>query len=155
MNKKIIYMLIAIIILSIGLGVFFVLKEKNKAENNVEEQQGLKINTNNTKIVDGEKVNIDIDKSMQIENLTLTNIILQTEQDTCKFTADVLNKATEKFIGGTVVIAFRDKNGTIISFMETIIPEIQPGESTKINTATTADVVNASNVTIEIVKNEM
>ena len=152
-GSAIVLFIFAIVFFIVCVGIFLYLKNNN-SEGQSGAEQGLKINQNNTRIVDGEKVNSEpkVTQDRDVGELLLTNIVLQTENDTCKFTADVVNNALEDFQGGNAVIGFRDMNGAAISYMETVLPVIKSGESYKLDTSTTADVVNASDFTIEIVK---
>lgn len=110
-------------------------------------------NTENAKIVDGEKVNTsNATKDKNVSGLKFTKVILKTENGVSVFMADVKNDTGKDFAETMVIISFKDKTGTIISDMEMAIPAILKGNTISVNAATTADVVNASDIAIELVE---
>lgn len=110
-------------------------------------------NTENAKIVDGEKVNTsDATKDKSVDGLNFTNLILKTENGVSVFMADIKNDTGKDFTESLVRISFKDKTGTIISDMDMTIPAILEGNTISVNAATTADVVNSKDIVIELVE---
>ncbi len=130
----------------------------NNGENDGAEASGTSLidmsNTENVKIVEGEKVNtVDkITKDRNIEGLKLTNINIQTENSISMFTADVKNDTGSKFNGGAIKLTFINSEGEEYADFEAWIPEIEAGGSNTINAGTTMDIVNSSDMKIELLK---
>lgn len=130
----------------------------NNGENDGEEASGTSLidmsNTENVKIVEGEKVNtVDkITKDRDVEGLKLTNIKIQTENSISMFTADVKNETGSKFNGGAIKLTFINSEGEEYADFEAWVPEIEAGGSNTINAGTTMDIVNSSDMKIELLK---
>ena len=111
-------------------------------------------NKENVQIKNGEKVNIseEIEKEREISGLKITDIQLRTKSGVSNFTATVENASGEDFAGRVVVLKFKKSDGSSLADVEAWIPAIKAGETNTINASTTIDVVNASDVEIELTK---
>lgn len=80
---------------------------------------------------------------------TLSNITMVKGEDGTTITANLTADVTEKTAGKDAVMKFYNKNGELLSQMGTYIPQVKPGETSMFSTATTSDVANAYDFTIE------
>ena len=68
------------------------------------------------------------------------------------FTADVKNETGSKFNGGAIKLTFINSEGEEYADFEAWVPEIEAGGSNTINAGTTMDIVNSSDMKIELLK---
>ena len=111
-------------------------------------------NTENVEIVQGEKVNNSnkITQDRNLNGLKLTNIKIQTENNVSMFTADVKNDTGSRFNGGAIKLTFFNASGEEYADFEAWIPEINEGGTNSINAGTTMDIVNSSDMKIELIR---
>ena len=147
-QKSSIVIIVICMLLIIGFVIILINKKGNK--NGTSSATN---NTNNIQVIDGEKVNIspNITKDREIDGLKLTNIKLKTDKDTITYTANVKNESGKDFEGGKFILRFKDSSNTQIAVLEAKVVKIKNGESDIIGASTTADIVNASDVKIELV----
>ena len=124
-------------------------------ENNLVEEKVQLVDVNNKEnvdVVDGEKINNaeSITKDKEVNGFKFTNIKLQTESGVSTFTATVTNGSGKDFNGGAIKLTFKDSSRNEIANFEGWIPEIKNDESPSIDAGTTTDVVNAADMTIEM-----
>lgn len=105
---------------------------------NVKEENGLKVNTSNK-----------LKETKTFGIYTLENISVIKGETGTAITGTLTANVTEKTAGRDAVMKFYDKNGKLLSQMNTYIPQVKPNESVTFSTETTADVANAYDFTIE------
>lgn len=162
-NKKMYLktIIILLIVLIIIIGVV-ICKNKSKKvnkqqEESIQQSQNGDIDMNNTenaKIENGIKQNTseNILKDREIEGIKITDIKLEAQEGLSHFTATVKNDTSKKFDGGVAKITFTNKDGSVYAELEVYIPEIAQGGVNAIDAATTSDIINAYNFSIELEK---
>lgn len=167
-NKKIVIISLLLIIILIIIGVV-VIKNINttKKQNNEnkelynEEESNTPVpaidmnNTENAKIEDGVKQNTseNILKDRNLNGISITEIQLNAAQDGLShFTATVQNNTSNDFSGGVAKITFTNQDGSLYAELEVYIPEMKAGTTNAIDAATTADIANAYDFSIELEK---
>ena len=101
--------------------------------------------TDNVEEINGEKVNTSnkLKQSKTVGVYTFSNISMSNGTTGTVITATISSTVTEKTAGRDATMKFYDKNGKLVSQMETYIPQVKPGETTTFRTETSADVSNA------------
>lgn len=159
-NKKMHLIIIIILIIAIIIGIILFKnkpEEFNKTQENIKQSQNGYIDMNNTenaKIEDGIKQNTseNVLKEREIEGIKITDIKLEAQEGLSHFTATVKNDTSKKFDGGVAKITFTNKDGSVYAELEVYIPEIAQGGVNAIDAATTSDIINAYNFSIELEK---
>lgn len=162
-NCKIIIGIILVIIIIISIISVVIIKKQNinNQENNeiIENRQynsGLidMNNTENVKIENSLKENIseNVLKDRTLEGLEINYIKLYAQDETSYFSALVKNNTGTDFTGKVAKISFINKDGNIYDDLEIYIPSIKNEDMTQINSATTADITNAYDISIEFEK---
>ncbi len=159
-NKKMYLIIIIILIIAIIIGIILFKnkpEEFNKTQENIKQSQNGDIDMNNTenaKIEDGIKQNTseNVLKEREIEGIKITDIKLEAQEGLSHFTATVKNDTSKKFDGGVAKITFTNKDGSVYAELEVYIPEIAQGGVNAIDAATTSDIINAYNFSIELEK---
>lgn len=159
-NKKMHLIIIIILIIAIIIGIILFKnkpEEFNKTQENIKQSQNGDIDMNNTenaKIEDGIKQNTseNVLKEREIEGIKITDIKLEAQEGLSHFTATVKNDTSKKFDGGVAKITFTNKDGSVYAELEVYIPEIAQGGVNAIDAATTSDIINAYNFSIELEK---
>lgn len=108
-------------------------------------------NTENAKITEGTKQNTSskLAEEKTYKGMKIKNIKLVAEGGITRFTAKVENTTSSDYEGGGVTIIFKNSDGSEYARLEGILPAIGSGESNEIDAATTADIANAYDFTIE------
>lgn len=101
--------------------------------------------TDNVEEINGEKVNTSnkLKQSKTVGVYTFSNISMSNGTTGTVITATISSTVTEKTAGRDATMKFYDKNGKLVSQMETYIPQVKPGETATFRTETSADVSNA------------
>lgn len=161
-NFKLIIVIILIIAIIVGIIIFI---NKNKQQEQVNEQQEEMLeqeqigqidmnNTENAKIEDGVKQNTseNILKDRDLNGIAITEIQLNAQEGLSHFTATVQNNTSKDFAGGVAKITFTNQDGSLYAELEVYIPEMKAGATNAIDAATTADIANAYDFSIELEK---
>lgn len=162
-NWKIIIILLVIIAIIIAGIIIYKNNQKtkqeqpeNKEEVVQQEQIGLidMSNTENAKIENGIKRNIseNILKERDLNGISITEIQLYAQEGLSHFTATVQNNTSKDFAGGVAKIIFTNQDGSVYAELEVYIPEMKTGATNAIDAATTADIANAYDFSIELEK---
>lgn len=156
-KKKLILIIVAILIIAI-IAVYFISSNKEENTNILNEentQDGIGLidmnNTQNVNIVNGEKQNNseNLLKDREFDGLLIKEIQLYTQNGMTEFTAKVINDTGKDFSGKIVNLKFTNKDGSDYAQLEVYMPEIKAGGTNFINAATTADIANAYDFSIE------
>ena len=110
-------------------------------------------NTENAKIENGVKQNTseNILKDRNLNGIAITEIKLSAQQEGLSyFTATVQNNTSKDFKGGVAKITFTNKDGSVYAELEVYIPEMKAGAKNSIDAATTSDIANAYDFSIEL-----
>ncbi len=171
-NRLFLFIIISIIIICIIIGIVVLNNNaKNNSENNnsnnnqansngnnsyVDGSTGI-IDMNNTKnatISNGIKKNTSnkLSQEKTFEGMKITNILLQAENGVSTLTANVENTSGKDFSSKSIVMKFTNEDGSSYAELEGIISDVKAGETTMIDAGTTADIINAYDFTIEILK---
>ena len=151
-EKRWIILLIAVVIIAIVLIVVLPRVSNNEGEVQRGESEQAKENEEKytTVLDDGTKVNTgeEFNSTKTYGNLEISNIQLSENNGTSVLLADVTNKGESTHEQETVKITIvgEDNSETTVN---AIIGTIEPGETIKLNTSMTADVVNAKDFKIE------
>lgn len=149
---------VILIIVGIMIGILLIVrgvskKEKNLGETNIQEEQN-KQNEEKyvTTLNDGTKLNNsgEFNKSKKYKDIEISNIQFTYESGRTVLLADVKNTAGTKHTSEIVKLTILDENNEIIDEVNAIMPNIEAGETKKLNTIITgADRVNAKDFKIE------
>lgn len=153
-EKKFIYTVIGFLILI--MIVVLCIKSSNK--NKLEQQ---KASENNTQLEDYvtsfEKIGSDV-KVNNNEDLAKTKIYNNVEMSNIKFTsqngnsvlvADVKNIGEIKHEKEIITLSIIGSDDTEIATLDTILTDLEPGETKQLTVLATADIVNAKNFIIK------
>ena len=149
-EKKWIMLLIGIslvIILIIGLSLQGGKTEEEKTEEVNEEKY-------TTELSDGTKINTseELNKEKTYGNLKIGNIQYTEQEGMSVLLTDVTNTGSTKHEMEIVKITIIGENDEVITEINAIIEEIEPGETVQLNASITADVSNAKDFKIEAVE---
>lgn len=149
-EKKWIMLLIGIslvIILIIGLSLQGGKKEEEKTEEVNEEKY-------TTELSDGTKINTseELNKEKIYGNLKIDKIQYTEQEGMSVLLADITNTGSTKHEMEIVKITIIGENDEVITEINAIIEEIDPGETVQLNASITADVSNAKDFKIEAVE---
>lgn len=143
-----------IIVAAIIIVVLFVFANNRKTEDQVaggettENEVGEKYTT---ELEDGTKINTseELNNTKTYNGLEISNIQFTERDGMSVLLADVKNTNSTKHELEIVKINILGENGEVITDIEPIIGEIEPGETIKLNASITGDVTNARDFTIE------
>lgn len=101
---------------------------------------------------DGTKQNVSdkLAETKTFSNYEVSNIELREKDGKCEILADVKNIGTTKADVVLLDITLLDKDGNEIVTIGGIIGNVEPGQTVKLNSASTADFSNAYDFTIKI-----
>ncbi len=108
-------------------------------------------NTENAKVEGGTKENTSskLLEPKTYKGLTVTDIKLVAEGGMSRLTATVRNDSSQNFEGEGIVVVFTNKDGSEYARLNGILPSVLPGDTNEINAATTSDIANAYDFTIQ------
>ena len=100
---------------------------------------------------DGTKVNISekLSETKTIDGIEITDIELTENGNVTQLLATMTNTSDETQGGYVAVLTLLDEDGNVLLEMSPYIAELEPGESTTLNTSATFDYANAYDFTIE------
>ena len=100
---------------------------------------------------DGTKVNISekLSETKTIDGIEITDIQLTENGNVTQLLATMTNTSDETQGGYVAVLTLIDEDGNVLIEMNPYIAELEPGESTQLNTSATFDYANAYDFTIE------
>lgn len=160
-EKRVIITILIIIAIAVALSVYFVKqnkKEEGKSETPeqgaIEEQEVYNLidmnNTENVEIVGDTKENNSekLKQEKTFLGLKVSDIRLVAENGLTNFTAKVENIGDTDFKEKTIVIIFKNQDGTEYARLNGYLPDIKKGESNQIDASTTSDLSNAYDFTI-------
>lgn len=166
-KKSNISLIILLLILIITVITVFIVKNNkgnsSNIENNDNEKEKINYNEENQYIEENvgiENIIKDLSnnlikekeyKGMKIENIKIIKSDETDENSTNikKFSILIHNTTDNKYEGGNVTIVFRNEDNSEFSKLEMALPEINPGEATRVEAGTTANIQEANNFTIE------
>ena len=144
LNKKIIYALIAILV--VGIVIVSVIFGVNRIEGiklgNIFEQKEVQITTEENK-------SEEFAKEKEFLGLKFQNISLKRENGITFFSANVTNSTETKFEEKDVKIIFQNENLEQIANLTTKIKAIEPNETIKFEATTSIDLLNSYTFVIE------
>ena len=100
---------------------------------------------------DGTKVNTSekLSETKTIDGIEITGIELTESGNVTQLLATMTNTSDETQGGYVAVLTLIDEDGNVLLEMNPYIAELEPGESTQLNTSATFDYANAYDFTIE------
>ena len=119
-------------------------KDKNDGSQKYTEMVG-NVEVNNSK---------GVTKDKQIDDLKIQNTQVKKDNGITYIYADVVNEGKEAQGGFYVFISMKDEAGTEIIGFETMLPVLQPGETTNIEVGSADEFVNAYECTMTKVVEE-
>lgn len=101
---------------------------------------------------DGTKLNISdkLNETKRVENFEIGNIQLTDRNGVSVLLADVKNVSETSTDWTIITITLIDKIGNTIQEIEGVIKDLQPGETTQLNAATSADYANSYDFKVKI-----
>ncbi len=153
-EKKVIFTLVGILVAV--LLIILIVKgfgnnsknPSNSASNNEEVSNSEKYVTdlaNDVKINNSK----DLNSVKKYNNIEFSNIQFTSQNGSSVLLADIKNVGTTKHEKEIVTITILGDNNTVITTFDTVLTEIQPGETKKLNSIVTADIVNAKDFTVK------
>ncbi len=153
-EKKFIFTVIGFLILI--MIVVLCIKSSNK--NKLEQQ---KVSENNTQLEDYvtsfEKIgsdvkvnnNEDLAKTKTYNNVEMSNIKFTSQNGNSVLVADVKNIGEIKHEKEIITLSIIGSDDTEIATLDTILTDLEPGETKQLTVLATADIVNAKNFIIK------
>ena len=153
-EKKFIFTLIGFLILI----MIVVLSIKSSNKNKLEQQ---KASENNTQLEDYvtsfEKIgsdvkvnnNEDLAKTKTYNNVEMSNIKFTSQNGNSVLVADVKNIGEIKHEKEIITLSIIGSDDTEIATLDTILTDLEPGETKQLTVLATADIVNAKNFIIK------
>lgn len=101
---------------------------------------------------DGTKLNISdkLNETKRVENFEIGNIQLTDKNGVSVLLADVKNVSETSTDWTIITITLIDRIGNTIQEIEGVIKDLQPGETTQLNAATSADYANSYDFKVKI-----
>lgn len=101
---------------------------------------------------DGTKLNISdkLNETKRVENFEIGNIQLTDRNGVSVLLADVKNVSETSTDWTIITITLIDRIGNTIQEIEGVIKDLQPGETTQLNAATSADYANSYDFKVKI-----
>lgn len=153
-EKKFIFTVIGFLILI----MIVVLSIKSSNKNKLEQQ---KASENNTQLEDYvtsfEKIgsdvkvnnNEDLTKTKTYNNVEMSNIKFTSQNGNSVLVADVKNIGEIKHEKEIITLSIIGSDDTEIATLDTILTDLEPGETKQLTVLATADIVNAKNFIIK------
>lgn len=153
-EKKFIFTVIGFLILI----MIVVLSIKSSNKNKLEQQ---KTSENNTQLEDYvtsfEKIgsdvkvnnNEDLAKTKTYNNIEMSNIKFTSQNGNSVLVADVKNIGEIKHEKEIITLSIIGSDDTEIATLDTILTDLEPGETKQLTVLATADIVNAKNFIIK------
>ena len=151
-EKRWIILLVAVVIIAI---VFFAViiggNKANKEEQNTTTNEITNEEKYTEQLEDGTKLNTseEFNNSKTYGNLEISNVQYTSKNGMSVLLADVKNNGTTTHENEIVKITILGDNEEVITEIKTVIGDIEPGETIKLNTSISADVANAKDFRIE------
>lgn len=101
---------------------------------------------------DGTKLNISdkLNETKRVENFEIGNIQLTDKNGVSVLLADIKNVSETSTDWTIITITLIDRIGNTIQEIEGVIKDLQPGETTQLNAATSADYANSYDFKVKI-----
>ena len=108
-------------------------------------------NTENAKVEDGTKENTSskLAEPKTYKGLTIKDIKLKAEGGITRLTATIENNSGTDYEGEGITVVFTNQDGSEYARLEGILPSVDNGKTNELDAATTADIANAYDFTIE------
>ena len=150
-NDKKIFITLLAIILVIIIAILIMKFNKKEPEERQNETNTI-ANSYVEEVEDGIKLNksTKLNEAKEVEGLQISNIQLTTKDGMTTLLADVKNITDKKTEVKAIEITLLKEDGSEIAKLIGIINEIEAGESTQLNIATTSDYVNAYDFEVNI-----
>lgn len=145
-----IFVIFILILIAMTMAIITINLNKNKttsenvttAENYIEKTaDGIQINTNK-----------QLNSTKKVDEYTISNIQLTTQDGISTFIADVTNNSDTKSTAKKIRITLLDKNKTEIISVKGMINELEAGQTTQVNITLASDYINAYDFKAEVEK---
>lgn len=157
-NKKIIYAIVAVVLVVLVVGMFFIFKGKGETRPNNNTGNG-QIVLGGNEVVDnnnGAVVNVtdNINEAViEVKEFEVSNIDLKYEDGMTNFRMDIKNNSKIDYPEGTeLLITFYDASGNVIHKVPAITSTLLAGKSSSISARTTIDCTGANDIAITVVE---
>ena len=155
-EKRWIVLLIAVVIIAVVLIVALNIingQENNPPANNGQTQEETQTNEEKytTELVDGTKINTseEFNTNKTYGNLTISNIQFTEKDGVTTLLADVTNNGSARHELEIVKLKLIGENDEVIEETNTVIEDIEPGETVQLNASFNTDVINVKDFRIE------
>ena len=145
-NEKIgigVLVLITVIVIIVAV----VLSNRNKEDISTDNVQATNTQTEEfvNVLSDGTKVNTSdkLHETKTFDGMEISNFQLTENGNVTLLLGTITNTSTEKKGGYPISITILDKDGNELTVVAAYIGELEPGESTQLNTSATFDYINA------------
>ena len=145
-NEKIgigVLVLITVIVIIVAV----VLSNRNKEDNSTDNVQATNTQTEEfvNVLSDGTKVNTSdkLHETKTFDGMEISNFQLTENGNVTLLLGTITNTSTEKKGGYPISITILDKDGNELTVVAAYIGELEPGESTQLNSSATFDFANA------------
>lgn len=151
MNSKEKKLIIVLVLITIAVSLTIMLLKNNmsseKELETAEEDDGKYV----VSLSDGTKLNVseDLNSIKKYKDLEISNVQYTEYDGQCVLLADVTNKGSDIHKLEEVNMKIIGENGDILTEMKSIIGEINPGETIKLNVTITASMINIKDFVIE------
>ncbi len=167
-QSKLPFFCIVVLLIAVVITIIMVIKNNQAKDEKSKEQQSTESsetevvplpeaslidmnNTENAKVENGTKLNTSskLAEPKTFKGLTLKDIKLIAEGGVTRLTANVENTSSQNFQEQGIEIVFTNQDGSEYARLDGILPSIDAGQSNQLDAATTADIANAYNFTIQ------
>lgn len=146
-EKRMLLILVVVAVLIIAI-IWSATRNKNREiqEENTNVEEFVQV------LEDGTKFNISdkLSEMKKLDSFEIGNIQLTDKNNISVLLADVKNVSQTDTDWTIIEITLLDKNGNTIQTLEGVIEDLQPGETTQLNAAASADYANAYDFTVKI-----
>lgn len=148
-NRRLLILIVLVIIIILAIVIIRnVLKEN---EENEQSQSGVTAETQYTTLYsDGSKMNTSskLKEEKKYQNITISDIQLTTVNGLNTLIANVTNNGSTDIAETDMSFTFLDNQGNTIAIVPVTLPATKAGETKQLSAATTQDIINAYDFTI-------
>lgn len=152
-KRNLIFLIIAIVVIALIILIISLNKKSKQEENNTNnEPTGNVVESYVEEIDSGIKINSStkLNEAKEIGGLTIANIQLTLDSGITTLLADVTNKTENPTPATTIQITLLDYEGNELTTVPGIIKELQPEETTQLNTSLTSNYINAYDFRVKV-----
>lgn len=147
-------MIAVLVLITVIVAVVWVVRSRTSknqvTENGTAVATGEKAGANSEVLDDGTKLNNSnkLGEKKTFEGLELSDFQLTEKDNISTLLGTVKNTGSSASSSRVLVLTFVDKDGKELASIEALVSELQPGDSTQLNTSATMDLSDAYNFTV-------